>query len=160
VTKTCSLPTCTDKVLARGMCRMHYYRTLHHGSPSPAPRRRQRKGYDLAAHFISSGQWSVDVEAGQVVSARTGRTMGSLNSTGYVLLQAGKYTPLAHRVIWEAAHGPITDPLLEINHISGDKTDNRVDNLELVTRQQNMVHFHSQAQADQGRPSEPAVSFA
>lgn len=44
-----------------------------------------------------------------------------------------------HRLMWEAFNGPIPGRL-EINHKNLDRTDNRLDNLELVTHQQNIQH--------------------
>ena len=44
---------------------------------------------------------------------------------------------LHHRFIWEQAHGPVPSGS-EIDHINGVRTDNRLENLRLVTRQENM----------------------
>jgi hypothetical protein len=45
----------------------------------------------------------------------------------------------AHRVIWEAFNGRI-EGRLEINHKDLDRANNRLNNLELVTHQQNVQH--------------------
>ena len=46
---------------------------------------------------------------------------------------------MAHRLVWRALRGPIPDGL-ELNHLNGDKSDNRLQNLEIVTASQNMRH--------------------
>jgi hypothetical protein len=47
-----------------------------------------------------------------------------------------------HRVVAEAFIGKIPKGK-EINHLNGDKHCNNVDNLEIVTRQQNITHYHT-----------------
>jgi len=65
------------------------------------------------------------------------------NRTHYLIVdfcQNSKYTKRGvHRVVWEAFKGPIPDRL-EINHKNLDRADNRLENLELVTHQQNAQH--------------------
>lgn len=48
----------------------------------------------------------------------------------------------AHRLVWETFRGPVPDGLT-INHIDGDKTNNRLDNLELATHQEQDTHARS-----------------
>lgn len=56
------------------------------------------------------------------------------------LCKDGTYTRRSvHRLMWEAFNGPIPGRL-EINHKNLDRADNRLENLELVTHQQNIQH--------------------
>ena len=80
---------------------------------------------------------------GQLISTktgrgcRTGRAVGSISkTTGYVnvLIEGNLYK--AHRIIWVLLNGE--NPALDIDHIDRDKTNNRIENLRLLTRSQNL----------------------
>lgn len=56
------------------------------------------------------------------------------------LCKDGSYRRVGiHRAVWEAFNGPIKDRL-EINHKDLNRSNNSLDNLELVTHQQNLKH--------------------
>jgi hypothetical protein len=56
------------------------------------------------------------------------------------LCKDAKYTRRGvHRMVWEAFNGRI-EGRLEINHKDLDRANNRLDNLEVVTHQQNLQH--------------------
>ena len=59
---------------------------------------------------------------------------------GIVVWKDGKqYLMLAHRAMWELFVDKIPDKM-DINHKNGNKQDNRLKNLEIVTRSQNLRH--------------------
>lgn len=73
-----------------------------------------------------------------IVYGGAGTPVGAVCSDGYVRLGGGRNGYLyAHRVIYEAVHGHIP-PGLEIDHVNGRKSDNRIRNLEAVTRAENV----------------------
>lgn len=90
----------------------------------------------------------VDPETGDVYG-RSGRKLKhSVSRTGYHRIAA--YWPkvdgspwqkrfLVHRIVWEAVNGEIPEGL-QINHLNGIKSDNRIDNLEVVTASENVRH--------------------
>lgn len=81
-----------------------------------------------------------DFANGIVIGVR-GSPVGSVKRHGYIeVFDAGK-RHLAHRLLWEAANGPIPKGM-QINHKNGVKTDNRLSNMELVTPSQNIQHAH------------------
>lgn len=66
-----------------------------------------------------------------------GQKVGTKHHTGYIaIIHKGKFK-LGHRVIWEMLKGDIPDGL-EIDHINRIRDDNRIENLRLVTRLENM----------------------
>ena len=82
-------------------------------------------------------------ENGEIFGSR-GRKLNPIkHHTGYLVMtvcQDGLQKQMrVHRFIWECLKGDIPDGLV-INHKNGDKQDNRLDNLELVTNRENVVH--------------------
>lgn len=55
----------------------------------------------------------------------------------YTEANGTKKTLLVHRLVWEAFNGPIPEGL-EINHKNRNRSDNRLENLELLTHLENM----------------------
>ncbi|CAB4160669.1 HNH nuclease [uncultured Caudovirales phage] len=87
------------------------------------------------AHSIKQGKTWVGNAAHRL--CKTTLLNGYLQAS---LCKNAKYTRRAvHRLMWEAFNGAIPGRL-EINHKNLDRADNRLDNLELVTHQQNIQH--------------------
>lgn len=96
---------------------------------------------DLLAYDPSSPtglKWRVDrrgvVKAGDNAGSvltyrRDGKSCWQIQALGRV--------QLAHRIIWELISGPIPEGL-QIDHIDGDRLNNRIENLRLVTPALNM----------------------
>lgn len=75
--------------------------------------------------------WSVDRGA-----ARAGIVAGSVNRSGYRQVMVKKRYYGVHRVIWEMHNGPIPSGM-QIDHIDHNSQNNLIQNLRLVTMQQN-----------------------
>jgi hypothetical protein len=67
-----------------------------------------------------------------------GAVAGTQHSRGYIVIGLDGMNYKAHRLAWLHVHGEW--PTGEIDHINGNKTDNRITNLRIVSRSENMVN--------------------
>ena len=90
---------------------------------------RERFTYDEEAGVLI---WRTHLRTARYV----GKVAGCRNTDGYLRINLNKKSHVTHRLIWVYLNGEIPEGL-EIDHIDGDKTNNRIDNLRLATRTQN-----------------------
>jgi hypothetical protein len=83
--------------------------------------------------FESDLYWKNPVTSRTIEKTRL--PAGNLCKDGYVRIALNKQTYSAHRLVWIYHHGDIPEGLT-IDHKDGDRSNNRIDNLQLATRQQ------------------------
>ena len=76
------------------------------------------------------------------IGKQFGITKGSIaghirTNDGYRRIQINGKTILAHRLVWLFEYGNVPSSMYEIDHIDGNRLNNKVDNLRLVTRSSN-----------------------
>lgn len=72
---------------------------------------------------------------------KVGEQAGSFDKAGYLCIRVHGKTYKAHRLVWLYVHGVM--PFGEVDHINGDKADNRIENLRDVTKSVNQQNRRS-----------------
>lgn len=82
-----------------------------------------------------TGHFYAIVSAGR---RKAGDRAGYADRLGYWKVAVNGRWVLAHRLAWALTHGEW--PAGEIDHINGDPSDNRISNLRVATRSQNVMN--------------------
>lgn len=75
-------------------------------------------------------------------NVKSGSIAGSKNKNGYIEIKINRKVYKAHRLAWLITYKCF--PKLHIDHINGEKDDNRLCNLRSVTQSQNMKNSKMQ----------------
>lgn len=87
-------------------------------------------------------KYDVDLAAGKFYRRGTAKEVGTRRPKGYVFICVGTKRVAAHRLIYLLAYG--SDPGdFFVDHINGDASDNRPENLRLATLAQNTRNMKS-----------------
>lgn len=161
----CSLEHCDRPHSAKGLCRMHYKRLLRGADLMEPPQHLrqpkfcsvdgcERKAMARTWCQLHYTRWKRTGDPLAVIEpARWKRR--NLMRTGYVRVWCPEHPAasadgyaLEHRKVWWDAHGPIPEGYeYHVHHKNGVKSDNRLENLELLT----VKDHHRQHMAMAGR---------
>lgn len=100
---------------------------------------------------LSSEVWKeyLDYEVSNLgrVKSKTKRVLkGTELDCGYISYTINEKSCLGHVLVWEVFNGKKKDKMV-INHINGNKHDNRLSNLEEITHQENMLKASEETNA-------------
>lgn len=98
--------------------------------------------------------WWVERKGGR----RLDKPASNINKDGYTTICFPGKVYLAHVLAWMLYYNEWPPEHLDIDHINGNKTDNRKDNLRLVSRSHNMLNSHRPSAASTS--GYPGVSWS
>lgn len=101
------------------------------------------------AEFISVERRTCDIYGNPMVALHyincRGHRITAKNNAGYFIIHLNKCMTI-HRIVAETFLGSIPEGY-DVDHIDGDKSNNSVTNLEIITHQENMRRYYERRKA-------------
>lgn len=94
--------------------------------------------HELLKYDPETGEFTNKVR--RSANAPAGARCGCVNRHGYVVARLDDRLYYMHRLAWAMTYGVWPPKGVDIDHIDGDKANNRLANLRLATRSQNMAN--------------------
>lgn len=105
----------------------------------------QQRLKELFVYNSLTGNFTRRVATGRHGCHHKHKPVGTKQNKGYVIIGVDGKRYMAHRLAWLYVYGVL--PATDLDHINQDKSDNRIANLRLVNRSQNMhnvsLHKHN-----------------
>ena len=101
----------------------------------------QQKLKELFIYDPESGIFARRIATGRHGRHKVGTKAGTSQNYGYVVIHVDGRRYVAHRLAWMYMYGEW--PSTDLDHINNVKNDNRIANLRLATRKQNMQNVLS-----------------
>jgi hypothetical protein len=86
-----------------------------------------------------TGLFSHRIARGKYKHIKAGTVVGSSHSEGYIVIDVDRKLYFAHRLAWLYLYGE--HPVSDVDHINGDRSDNRASNLRAASRAENMQNL-------------------
>lgn len=103
--------------------------------------------HERLKHFLSYElETGVFTRVAPCRGVRVGDPAGRKTSHGYWRITIDKKTYAAHRLAWFYVHG--VWPVGDVDHMNGNRQDNRIANLREATRSLNMQNLHCATRAN------------
>ena len=97
---------------------------------------------------------------GRVEDTRGRISLGYRNPNGYRVVKIDGRNYSVHRLIAHAFFGPAPPGKLHVNHLDGDKSNNRAENLEYVSPSENARHAIERLQRKCSGPAQSKAVLA